>query len=365
MKTRIEGPSGAVTLINGRLVDVFAGNGYLGMQSRPEVVRAAQECLARYGISTAIPRGGFGEHPVYDELEEQAAAFFAAERVSLFASGYMGPVFLTQSTSTLYDVIFIDSDAHFALWDAAQAANKLIIPFRHIDPGDLALKLKLNLDAFQRPLVLTDGIFPVSGEVAPIDEYLPLVKAANGLTFVDDAHAAGVLGPHGCGTSDYFGLDDETIRSCVTLSKAFGTGGGLIYGQKGWVDALEKDSRIFAGSTTIPLVVAAAAAKALQIAREEPQLRKRLEQNTLQARAGLAETGLQILKSPAPIICVPSQPGLNLLYLRDELFTAGIAVEYVQQYPSTPAGGALRIAVFAAHTGEQISHLIAQIRRLV
>jgi len=130
------------------------------------------------------------------------------------------------------------------------------------------------------------------------------------------------------------------------LSKAFGAGGGLIHGSRGWVEALEKDSRISAGSTAIPLVVAAAAGRALQLAREEPLLRQKLMENTAEVRSGLSEMGLAVVNSPAPIICIPSQPGLTLPAVRDGLFEAGIAVEYVQQYPSTPAGGALRIAVF-------------------
>lgn len=366
MKTRIESQVGAKTLINGRLMDVFAGTGYLGLQSRPEVIQAAADCLSRYGVSVTIPRGGLGEHPIYDELEAQACAFFGSEKVSFFASGYLGPSFLAQSTATLYDVIFIDSDAHFSLWDAAQSTNKAIIVYHHNDPPDLEQKLKRELRPYERPLVLTDGVFPISGEIAPIEAYLPLVKSVNGLIYVDDAHAAGVLGSHGRGTADYYGIKEEdALRGCVTLSKAFGAGGGLIYGTRGWVEALEKDSRISAGSTTIPLVLAAAAAKALQIAREEPELRQKLWQNTALAKQGLATLGFDVGSSPVPVICLPAQPWLNLLHLRDALFEAGIAVEWVQHYTSTPAGGGLRIAVFATHSQEQIQRLINEIQRLV
>lgn len=365
MKTRIMGPVGARTLINGRPVDVFAGTGYLGLQSRPEVIRAAAQCLSRYGVSSTIPRGGLGEHPVYDELENQAAAFFGSEKVSTFASGYLGAAFLTQSTSTLYDVIFIDNDAHFSLWDAAQATNKPIFVFHHLDSDDLEKQLKYQLNSGERPLVLTDGLFPISGEIAPLNAYLPLVKSRGGVIYVDDAHAGGVLGPCGRGTAEFLGISDDAVRCCFTLSKAFGAGGGLIHGSRGWVEALEKDSRISAGSTAIPLVVAAAAGRALQLAREEPLLRQKLMENTAEVRSGLSEMGLAVVNSPAPIICIPSQPGLTLPAVRDGLFEAGIAVEYVQQYPSTPAGGALRIAVFSTHMQDQIAHLIAELRRLV
>ncbi len=365
MKTLIESRVGSTTLINGKPFDVFAGTGYLGLQSHPDVIRAAADCLERYGVSTAIPRGGLGEHPVYSELEAQASAYFGAEKVSLFASGYLGPAFLAQSTSTLYDVLFIDSDAHFSIWDAAQGTNKPIFVYHHNDPQDLEKQLNTHLQPNERPLVFTDGVFPISGEIAPIDTYIPLVQKVNGLIYVDDAHAAGVLGAHGRGTADYFGIQDGSVRSCATLSKAFGTGGGLIYGTKGWVEALEKDSRITAGASSIPIVVAAAAAKALQIAREDPGLRHKLWQNVVLAKQGVAELGFSVGNSPVPLICIPSQPGLNLVRLRDELFEAQIAVEWVQQYTSTPAGGALRIAIFATHTYEQIQRLISELKRLV
>jgi len=365
MKTLIQSRVGSTTLINGSPFDVFAGTGYLGLQSHPDVIRAASDCLERYGVSTAIPRGGLGEHPVYSELEAQACAYFGSEKVSLFASGYMGPAFLAQSTSTLYDVIFVDSDAHFSIWDAAQGSNKPIFVYRHNDPQDLEKKLNTHLLPNERPLVFTDGVFPISGEIAPIDSYIPLVQKVNGLIYVDDAHAAGVLGAHGRGTAEHFGIQDGIVRSCATLSKAFGTGGGLIYGAKGWVEALEKDSRIYAGASSIPIVVAAAAAKALQIAREGPGLREKLWQNVAQAKQGIADLGFSVGSSPVPLICIPAQTGLNLVRLRDELFAAQIAVEWVQQYTSTPAGGALRIAIFATHSAEQIQRLIGELKHLV
>ena len=365
MKTRIESRVGAVTLINGREMDLFAGNGYLGLQSRPEVIAAASDCLAKYGVATAIPRGGLGEHPVYDELEIQASAFFGAEKVSLYASGYLGPSFLVQATATLFDSLFVDSDAHFSIWDAAQGTGKPITVFRHLDPADLEKQLLHQLKPHERPLILTDGVFPISGEIAPIPEYLALARRFMGQLYVDDAHAAGVLGAHGHGTADHFGIPDGSVRSCVTLSKAFGAGGGLIYGSKSWMEALEKDSRIFAGSTGLPLVTAAAAARALQIARQEPELRAQLHQNVALARQCLALLGLDTGQSLVPIICLAARPGLNLPHLRNELFKSGIAVEWVQHYPSAPAGGALRIAIFATHTSEQIERLINEFRRLL
>ena len=168
MPFKMESISGARTIFNGREMDYFAGSGYLGLQSHPSVLLAAQEALIRYGFSTATSRGGFGEHPVYDKLENEACAFFRAEKIIYFASGYFGISILTQSTGNRFDHIFIDSSAHFSLWDAAYATNMPITPFHHLQPQSLKEKLHKELHRQERPLVLSDGVFPVSGEIAPL-----------------------------------------------------------------------------------------------------------------------------------------------------------------------------------------------------
>ena len=128
----MESPVGARTIFNGRVMDYFGGSGYLGLQNHPAVLRATQEALQRYGFSTATSRGGFGEHPIYVDLEKAACAYFGAEKVIYYASGYLGSAILTQATSNRFEHIFIDSSAHFSLWDAALATNLPITPFHHL-----------------------------------------------------------------------------------------------------------------------------------------------------------------------------------------------------------------------------------------
>lgn len=364
MSTLINSMVGPRTVINGREMDFFAGTGYLGLQNHPQVIDAVVRTVQQYGFSTSVPRGGLGEHPVYDEFEQQACAFFGAEKISAFASGYLGPAYITQASGTLFDQVFIDSQAHFSLWDAAQGTNKPITVFHHLSPDDLEHKLDSVLDPFERPLVLTDGVFPISGEIAPLPGYLDPVRSRHGLLVVDDAHAAGVLGSNGRGTLDYFGLDAECIHACVTLSKAFGASGGLIYGSKRWVEGVEKDSRICAGSSTLTVAAASAASAALRLAVNHPEWRENLRNNICQLQNGLIDLGLPVNRQPVPVICIPA--GVADIYrLRSELFEAGIAVELVRGYTSTPAGGALRIAVFATHTHDQIEKLLQTLKRLL
>jgi 8-amino-7-oxononanoate synthase len=361
----MEGPVGAVTIINGRPCDYFAGTGYLGLQNHPEVVAAAADALQRYGVSTATSRGGLGEHPLYEELEREARAYFDCEKVLYFSSGYLGQTILTQGESRSGDHIFIDAAAHYSLWDAARALGLVTTPFRHRDPSHLREVIRQELTAGERPLILTDGIFPISGEIAPLPEYLEVAAEFGGLVFVDDAHALGVLGDFGRGTGDHFNIQSPFLRTSASLAKAMGGFGGLIWGRADWIDRLDQSSSFVAGASPPPLVVTAASAAGLRLARQNPVWRDALRKNVARARAGLKALGFEIESSPSPILCVPAASGLDLPRVRDGLFLAGIAVAYVRGYTSTPTGGALRITVFATHTPDQIDRLLHTLASLM
>jgi glycine C-acetyltransferase/8-amino-7-oxononanoate synthase len=354
----MQGPAGAVTVINGRAYDYFCGCGYLGLQSHPAVLAAAAEALAQYGLSTATSRGGYGEHPVYEELETQARLTLGCERLLYFASGYMGAAILVQSDLRAGDHFFLDESAHFSLWDAAAMSNHAVSSFRHLNAGSLAACLKAELQPGERPLLLTDGLFPISGEIAPLPRYLEVLRRYRGKLIVDDAHAFGVLGAHGRGSLEHFGLSGEDCLSTATFNKALGGFGGCIAGSTSLINSLEQNSRIFIGSSPPPLPAAAASARALQILREEPALLDALHQNVNRLRAGLRQLGWEVAESPSPVICLQASGKMNFLQVRDRLFTRGIAVEYVTSYPSAPAGGGLRLAVFATHTTDQIERLL-------
>jgi glycine C-acetyltransferase/8-amino-7-oxononanoate synthase len=358
----MQSAAGTVTEINGRRYDYFCGCGYLGLQSNSKVIAAAAEALNQYGLSTATSRGGFGEHPVYDELETQARAFFGCERILYFASGYMGAAILVQADLHARDHFFLDESAHFSLWDAAALSNRPVTPFRHLDAGSLAAKLTSELERGERPLLLTDGLFPISGEIAPLPRYLALLHPLHGKLIVDDAHAVGVLGAHGRGTLEHFGIDDPSCQATATFNKALGGFGGFIYGPTKTLDRIEQNSRILIGSSPPPLPAAAASAKGLEVLRTTPELLTSLLNNISQARQGLRALGWELPDSPSPILCLAGRDGVNLIQLRNELFKQGIAVEYITNYPSAPAGGALRLAIFATHTPEQIEKLLAALQ---
>lgn len=352
-------------VIGGKHYDYFAGCGYLGLQNHPEVLAAAHQTIEDYGLSTATSRGGYGEHPLYDKLEKQIITYFACKKVLYFASGYLGMSILLQGIRKANDHLFIDAHGHYSLWDAARASNQPITVFPHRNIERLRELMQSELQAGERPVVLSDGVFPISGELAPVTEILDLIEEYNGMLLLDDAHAVGAIGQHGRGTLEHFDIDNPRCRACGTLSKALGGWGGILWGETDFINNLDRNSGVMAGSSPPPLVMAAASARALELARTQPELRQRMWDNVHMARQGLNRLGWDLEDSPVPILCLKVRDGINLNQLRDSLFARSIAVEVVRSYTSAPPGGALRIAIFASHTNEQIERLLEEMRQLI
>ena len=175
------------------------------MQNHPELLAAAADALQRYGLGTATSRGGYGEHPVYVALEEMAARYFGAEAALYYVTAYLGNTILLQGLRGEYDRIFMDDASHFSVRDSVQIAGVPVTSFRHLDPDDLAAQLRGQLRPGERPLVISDGVFPISGEIAPAPDYLRALAAYPGaILCLDDAHATGVLGDNGQGTAEYW-----------------------------------------------------------------------------------------------------------------------------------------------------------------
>ena len=365
----MQSPPAARTLINDRWRDYFSGTGYLGLQGHPALTQAAIDALQRYGLTTGTSRGGYGEHPVYQAVEEAAADFFDAERAVYFTSGYLGAAILHQGLRDRYDAIFVDEAAHSSIWSGARSTGAAVTPFRHLDPGDLSSQLRQALRPGERPLVISDGVFPISGEIAPLPAYVDLLRPYPGATVcLDDAHATGVLGAAGRGTIEHWALAETApvqVFAVHTLSKALGGFGGILAGSAELVDHLARRTAAFAGASPPPLPAAAASAAALALVRAEPDRRKRLQDNVARARAGLRALGWPLADSPVPILCWGKRPGVDLAQIQAELFARDICVAHVTSYSSTPPGGALRIAIFATHGDEQIDRLIAELAALV
>lgn len=365
MQIRMEGAVGARTIFSGKTYDYFSGTGYLGLQSHPQVIAAAKKTIELFGLSSATSRGGYGENPVYDELDSEINLFFGSQRNLYFASGFLGNLILAQGLTGRYDRVFVDESSHFSVWDGLHAAGKPIHKFKHLDPEDLKGQIKIHMLAGEKPLVFSDGVFPISGEIAPINRYLELVEQYDGRVCLDDAHAAGVLGEHGRGTLEHFRIYSSRCVSTLTLSKALGGYGGVIAGTEELIDELDRNSKVYVAASPPPLPSAGASAAALRIARITPELLLKLRANVKLAREGFRGLGWQLEENDVPILCLRKREGVDLGYLKERLFERQIAVAHVTTYSSTPEGGAIRIAISASHSMEQIDNLIHAIKEVI
>jgi 7-keto-8-aminopelargonate synthetase-like enzyme len=260
------------------------------------------------------------------------------------------------------------------LSEAALLAGKPVHRFRHCDPAALAARLRDVLRAGQRPLVMTDGVFPVTGKLAPLRRYVEVLQDFDSAVLqVDDAHAFGVLGDQGRGSLEHLGLWERGVNQLPnagrpslvvggTLSKAMGGFGGVICGTRDLIQKARAASHYYDGASAPPAPIAAATAKAIEVQQRDPNLRRRLQQNIQRARRALGKLGLEFADSPAANIGVRLGDAANMERVHERLKQAGILVPYVRAYSGTGADGLLRIAVCALHTDAMIDRLVGELR---
>lgn len=354
------------------MVDYFGGTGYFGFQVHPEIIKAACDSANRFGISSATTTAGFGNNPVLIDLEEKIIQYFETTGVLHYASGCMGNFILTEGLKDDYDVIFVDKDSHYSVKNAIALVHKPFVEFNHRDHHDLRVKLKENLEPGERPMVMCDGIFPVSGELSPLPDYRKVLDevCGGGIICVDDAHATGVIGEKGFGSFEHFEMSGNGHYSSGVFSKALGGSGGLIVGNDAFIQKLKTNSALANACSTTPIPAAAATAKALEILHYYPVLRDQLWNNTLYAKKKLRESGFKVNDTPVPIICISTHHihgNLDCGSIQKELFERNIAVTHVPAgaYTSVPEGGALRISIFCTHSREQIDRLVHHLSQLI
>ena len=386
----LEGPPDALVTIAGRVYHYFAGNGYFGLQSEPEVLAATCEAVLRYGIGTATSRIAFTSPPIF-EVERRVADLIGSDSAFYTASGYAANQILLDALEGTFDRVFIDESAHYSLFDAARRVRLSRcrpIVFRHRNIDDLRDKLDSNLQIHERPLVLSDGVFSFLGTVAPVAEYVSLLANYESASLlIDDAHGFGVLGKQGRGTLEHCGLDpavanrtpedssdiffDDGTGSVpinlyvgFSLSKAVGGCGGVLPGGESFVQRLKERSSMFIGASAPASPIAAATAKALSILAED-RLRDRLRQNVARLKSGLRGIGVTVDDSPVPIAILTLGSSRNMRGIQKRLSQRGVLISYLPRYAGLGSEGALRIAVFATHTPEMIDGLIETLTAVV
>jgi 7-keto-8-aminopelargonate synthetase-like enzyme len=250
----------------------------------------------------------------------------------------------------------IDERSHGCLFDAAKLLDCPVLPFKHRNP-ESARKAARRAGRKAKLVLLTDGLFSHSGEVAPLAEYLQILPASATL-LVDDAHGGGTLGKTGGGTAEFLGVIDRRLIRTITLSKAFGVYGGAVIGSRALRKSIVARSRLFVGNTPLPLPLAAAALASLEIVRRDSRLRRRLVFNTSYVKAALRETGVSVNDGPGPIIPFNPRTDREAARLTKKLSAAGIHPPFIN-YLGGPRDGYFRFAISSEHTPKQLDALVA------
>lgn len=348
-----------ITLGNVRY-SYFAGNNYLGLANHPDFIKAATGALQKYGINFAASRQTTGTSDIHLELESVLAGYKGKEDSLVFASGYLGNRLLLEALRDRYSAVFADAQAHPSIRDGIPTDVAAISCYGHCNPESLEDLLKRSPG--HRPLIITDGVFALTGEIAPLDRIAAVARQYGALIVVDDAHATGILGKTGKGTPEHFGITDaDYIFQSETMSKAMGVYGGFIAASHDVISGIRQKSSFYGASTALPPPLVAAGSASVKYIVAHPELRSSVLENARMVREGIISAGFETSDSVAPIIPVfldDRQKARKLsAFLKENL----IIVPAVD-YPVKTGRYIVRITVSANHSREQIGNLLAVLK---
>lgn len=343
--------------IDGREYLHFASNDYLGLAQHPRVVQAAVEAARQYGWGSGASALVVGHSTPQQQLEEALARFERTEAAVVFPSGYAANLGTVAALVGREDAIFSDQYNHASLIDGARLSRARVFIYRHGEADHLEQLLREHAAGFRRRLILTDGVFSMHGDLAPLPQLVDLAHRYECMLLVDEAHGTGVLGPGGRGAAEQLGVHQQVAIRVGTLSKALGSQGGFVAGSEELVLHLVNRARSLVFSTAMPPASAAAAQAALELVQQEPQRREKLLHLAARLRLGLREQGWQVPEGITPIVPVFVGSEEQVLQLAAVLRKQGLWVPAIRP-PSVPPGQCcLRISLSAQHTPEQVDRL--------
>jgi glycine C-acetyltransferase len=355
--TELESDQGSKVVIDGREVIQLSSNNYLGLTTHPRLKKAALAAIEKYGAGTGSVRTIAGTFSMHERFEEKLAKFKHTEAALVFQSGFTSNVGVIASILGKEDVVISDALNHASIIDGIRLTKAQRRIYNHCDMDDLEKALKETEGARTR-LVVTDGVFSMDGDVAPLPDIVELCEKYGALVMVDDAHASGVMGKNGRGTVDHFDLHGRVHIQVGTLSKAIGVLGGYVAGPKVLRDYLIHRARPFLFSTSHPPAVTAACDEAIQVLLEEPELIDRLWENTRFFKEGLHNLGFNTGKSETPITPVLVGGDALAMKFSDELLQEGVYAQGIV-FPTVPKGEArVRTIVTAAHSREELEQAL-------
>lgn len=359
----IESAMDARVVINGRTLLNFCANNYLGLANHPHLRSAAHKAIDEYGIGPGAVRSIAGTMSLHVELEQQLAAFKHAEACITFQSGFTANLATIPALVGKGDVIFSDELNHASIIDGSRLSRATIVRYAHNDVADLRRQIAATTE-YGRRLIVTDGVFSMDGDIAPLDKICAVAEEYQILLMVDDAHGEGVLGRGGRGIVDHFGLHGRVDVEVGTLSKAFGVVGGLVAGKQVIIDWLRQRGRpfLFSSAMTVPDVAACIAG--VQLLQESTELVDRLWHNAAIFKEGMQKLGFNTGHSQTPIVPVMLGEAPLAQQFSRRLFEEGVFAMAIG-YPTVPQGKArIRVMNSAAHTPADIEEALEVFSRV-
>ncbi len=346
----IASPQGARLNVDGRDVLNFCSNNYLGLADHSRLKEAATSALQKYGAGPAAVRSIAGTLYLHLELEKKIAAFKNAEAAITFQSGFCANLAVIQALVGKEDVIFSDELNHASIIDGSRLSGAQIVRYNHCDPTHLEQVIKENEGRYRRAIIITDGVFSMDGDIAPLDKILEVADAHDILLIVDDAHGEGVLGKGGRGIVDHFNLHGKVDIEVSTFSKAFGVVGGAAAGNALVIEWLRQRGRTFLFSSATPAADTAACMAGIDILSESTELVDRLWKNAAYFKAGMKNAGFDTGNSATPITPIMLGEAALAQQFSRALFDAGVFATPIA-FPTVPKGKArIRVMISAAHT---------------
>jgi 8-amino-7-oxononanoate synthase len=361
-------PFGAVTeeilsategIVQGRRVILAGTNNYLGLSFDPRCIAAAQAAAARWGTGTTGSRMANGSFAEHQALERELADFYGVGQAICFSTGYSATMGMTATLAGPGDVILLDADSHSSIYSGVKLSGAEVIRFKHNDPDDLAKRLRRLGDRVDQALIVTEGIYSMLGDVAPLADIAAVKREYGGYLLVDEAHSMGALGDTGRGAAEAAGVEADVDFIVGTFSKSLGAIGGFCVSRHPELETIRYCIRAYIFTASSSPSVVASTREALRIVRAEPELRQRLWDNANRLYHGLAALGLPLGPAASPVVAVELRDRGQAIDCWQALMDAGVYANLVVPPASPSTNFLLRNSVSAAHSSEQIERIIA------
>ncbi len=345
----LESKQDTVVEMEGKREIMIGSNNYLGLASHPDVIKASVDATNQFGTGVSGSRFLNGTLSLHTQFEEEMAEFFHKEAVTIFSTGFQTNLGIISAIAGRNDIIFSDKENHASIYDGIKLSYADCVRYNHSDMEDLERKLA-TANTNKGFLIITDGVFSMSGDIAKLPEIVKLAKKYGARVMVDDAHGLGVMGAHGRGTAEHFDLEDEVDIYMGTFSKSLASLGGYVAASKEVVEYIRHNSRPYIFSAAIPAANVASALAALRILKNEPERVKNLNDIADYMRGALKKRGLKVRESTTPIIPIYTYTPVRTMVACNMLFERGVYVNPVVP-PATPVGECLiRTSYTSTHT---------------